>query len=367
MAAGAMPAATSSRGAAAPETAAASSGPLGSPWLLEDASAATFAAATARLTALESELRAKDAALRAAKAQCAQLSVTCSGLRRQLDAAEQRLAQAEAAEATSGRAASARGRTGRVALAVALRAEAQELRAVLLLWHTWAATSAASAASSAVAASRLVAQAQELAARKAEEASMLREALAYSEAREQVAREQLQVAAAASRAGPRRGRAEAARRVDKIVGRCWQATRLWALEAWRWQARDAHRRRARAALEERRTARSDALEVAVHALLCATQDAWWLHTVVGAWKVLVCAQALERVCVGVTVGTMHCESGVVRNTSVLSLYICARTTARTHLCIWRSASAGPVELGIYGKLDSQYVPKLAIPVICQLH
>mmetsp|Transcript_99178 Transcript_99178/g.179143 ORF Transcript_99178/g.179143 Transcript_99178/m.179143 type:complete len:176 (-) Transcript_99178:39-566(-) len=40
----------------------------------------------------------------------------------------------------------------------------------------------------------------------------------------------------------------------------------------------------------------DSLDEAVLLLLAATQDAWWLHTIVGAWKNVVCAQALERIC-----------------------------------------------------------------------
>eukprot|EP00933_Yihiella_yeosuensis_P012645 TRINITY_DN121600_c0_g1_i1.p1 TRINITY_DN121600_c0_g1~~TRINITY_DN121600_c0_g1_i1.p1 ORF type:complete len:163 (-),score=47.08 TRINITY_DN121600_c0_g1_i1:104-592(-) len=49
-----------------------------------------------------------------------------------------------------------------------------------------------------------------------------------------------------------------------------------------------------AVLLERR--KSDVFAETVTALLEATQDAWWLQTVVGAWKNVVCAQALERIC-----------------------------------------------------------------------
>uniref|UniRef100_A0A7S4QAT8 Uncharacterized protein n=1 Tax=Alexandrium monilatum TaxID=311494 RepID=A0A7S4QAT8_9DINO len=312
-----------------------STAPPSSVWEPDDASTATFAAAMARLTALEAELRAKDVALRTSKAQCAHLSIACAGLRRQLDAAELRLAEGAApAEAASraaaavlsprseglraGARAAAAASAGRVATSMASRAEAEELRAVILLWHTWVSTSRASAASSAAAASKLVVearqQAQGLAAQHAEAAAAARRALASAEARERAVRQELEVArtaavasSAARSAGRRAARLAALGLFGNAVDRSWRSWRLLVFEAWRRQARDSHQLRLRTGLEEQRKARDAALEFAVHALLGATQDAWWLHTVVGAWKVLVCAQALERVCSGVTAGAVQCN------------------------------------------------------------
>merc|ERR1711879_569054 len=92
------------------------------------------------------------------------------------------------------------------------------------------------------------------------------------------------------------------------VGRCWRAQRLQVLEAWRIHATALRQERRWVAAMGRR----EALHVAFCALLAATQDAWWLHTILGSWKNLVCAEALERVCAGAACPG-HCTGATASN------------------------------------------------------
>lgn len=66
------------------------------------------------------------------------------------------------------------------------------------------------------------------------------------------------------------------------------------------------------ALSRRHGERDEELIETVLALLSTTQDAWWLHTIVGSWKNLVWARALERVCGAVALPDASCSASARR-------------------------------------------------------
>lgn len=289
------------------------------------ANASTLAVVGARVAALEAELRAKDAALQASKLQTSQWSAGCTNLRQQLINAEQSIAEASELQASAEKT----ERSLRVELAEArtAAANAEEMGRFLQTKLALATSEAAHAQSCAeVAESRLEAMVsivdsvhQEVAEATALPEAALQAAAAAAGrvtaaavsrsnaaclwlflllwsagvhgAAPQRKGSKTGVAAAMPTSSPGACRTAVVRLLGGAVGRYWRVQRKLVLELWRSHAREAAKKR----FLNAQWAQCRVFEMVVNALLAATQDAWWLHTIIGSWKNLVCAQALERV------------------------------------------------------------------------
>jgi len=311
-----------------------------------------MAAAAARIAELEAELSAKDAALRIAKAQCSQWSAGCTSLRQGLMAAELRAADAldarDVAETTCNSAelelqelrsevesaktaahdaeqvaAAANWRAevmasvlgecrfdmaqaaalpctavrtavtaaGRVAVRTAARTDAAWRRPLLLLWHAWAFNAA-----------RVRSSQQREAVRRLRCLFVCRCRGAF--------KMWLHYAVGLNWAPCLPESERSSRLALKVIVRgqnsLLDALCRGAFHTWNFHARLSKHARHSALHEDRYRA----FEISVQALIGATQDAWWIHTVIGSWKNLVCAQALERVCASVSAGAREAPFGM---------------------------------------------------------
>jgi len=209
-----------------------------------------------------------------------------------VDSVRHEVAQATALPEAALQAAAAAA--GRVTAAAASRSEASCLRLLLWLWSAQvrAATAHRQIGSLRIEAAEVTSELSSLRTEVAMTVNLRAEAAA---ATSELSRLRTEAAAAASSSTPAAApctcRTAVVRLLGGAVGRYWRAQRKLVLELWRGWARSAgQQRRLEAEWAQRRV-----FDLVVHTLLGATQDAWWLHTIVGSWKNLVCAQVLERV------------------------------------------------------------------------